>query len=240
MATITTCTTRGLLFIFLLCLFLSCTHHQEGQAGYRDTVVQHYLAMVNSAGRYDTTEDHYKMLTAYVRNDTFALRRLDSVITGKEHRRQNWEVWRADLPLPDLQQLHSEEAYRFVFSLLGAPAYEAITVFEKDSAFRLHYLYYVHQRESATFQKIKEFERRITQEQWQTVTQKLRDADFYGLKSDVDYRGQDGSDLTVFGYYKSGYVERSHSVHRWGPSTLVDAFHYLYYYVLTKKERRVH
>jgi hypothetical protein len=74
--------------------------------------------------------------------------------------------------------------------------------------------------------------------QWNDLTFKIRQADFWGLKNDNEYRGDDGNDLTVLGYSKSGKYESSHYVHRWTNTTLNNAFYFIYYNLLDKKERR--
>ena len=194
--------------------------------------------MIDSSGMYDTTDINYTTLKAYIQNDTTSLKKIDSFINVKKDKRENWELWTSDIPLPQLKQLNVDEGYRFIFSLQGSPVYEAITIFEKDTTFRLNYLFYAHNTDSRKFEKIREFEKNISKEQWRTLTQKITDADFWGLKNDKGYHGLDGSDLTVIGYYKSENYERSNYVHRFMGGTLNDAFYFIYYNLLDKKERQ--
>ncbi|HRH50210.1 MAG TPA: hypothetical protein PLP23_15745 [Panacibacter sp.] len=224
--------------LFSLAVFiLGCGQSSSTKQGFRDTVVERYFALIDSSGMYDTSDISYKTLKAYVQNDTTLLRKTDSFIREK-HNRQNWELWKDDIPLPQLDSLNAEEAYRFIFSLQGAPAYEAITISKRDSAFKLHYLTYRHQPGSPTFDRVREFEKNISKEQWETLSNKIHEADFWNLKNDNGYRGWDGSDLTVIGYYKSGDFKRSNYVHRWANTNLTNAFYFLYQGLLNKNERQ--
>ena len=187
---------------------------------------------------YDTTDISYKTLKAYYDDDTTSLLKLNSLINYKKSNRPNWELWNSDVPLAKLEQLHVDEVYRFIFSVYDAPFYEAITVSKKDTTFKLQYLFYQHNKDSSKFDRIKEFEKSISKDQWNTLTEKITDADFWGLKNNKDYRGKDGNDLTVIGYYKNDYITRTQYVHRWTRTTLNDAFYFVYYTLLTKDERQ--
>ena len=194
--------------------------------------------MIDSSGMYDTTDMNYTTLKAYVQNDTASLKKLDSFIKDKKYSRPNWELWTSDIPLPQLKQMNVEEAYRFIFSIQGAPYYEVITILKKDTAFKLQYLFYQHNKDSSKFHKFKEFEKHISKEDWNILTAKINDADFWRLGNDNDYRGKDGYDLTVIGYYKNDYLERNQYVHRWTNTTLNNAFYFVYYKLLNKNERQ--
>jgi hypothetical protein len=187
---------------------------------------------------YDTADMNYKALRAFVQNDTASLKKLDSFIKEKKYNRANWELWTSDIPLPQLKHLNVEEAYRFIFSVYDAPYYEAITISKKDTAFKLQYLFYQHDKDSAKFDKFKEFEKNLSKEDWNILTDKINNADFWRLGNHNDYRGKDGDDLTVIGYYKNDYLERNHYVHRWTNTTLNDAFYFVYYKLLNKNERQ--
>ncbi|HVX27335.1 MAG TPA: hypothetical protein VHB70_13385 [Parafilimonas sp.] len=224
--------------LFLLSILVVSCKTETKKENVRDTVIRNYFRMIDSSGMYDTADINYKALKAYVRNDTTSLKRLDNFIEEKKNNRPNWELWKSDIPLPQLNQLNVEEAYRFIFSIYGAPYYEAITISKKDTAFKLNYLFYEHKRDSSKFDKFKEFEKNITEENWNILTDKINNADFWNLEDDYDYRGKDGSDLTVIGYYKNEYIEKSHYVHRWNISTLSDASYFVYYKLLNKNERQ--
>jgi hypothetical protein len=217
--------------------FLSCNQNDNSKVSYRDTVLSNYFALVDSSGKFDTADLNFKALKSYYNNDTSFLKELDIYTKQQKTERRNWDLWQSDIPLPKLSQLNVEVAFRFVFSVYGAPAYETITVTQKDTIRKLHYLYYYHDKDSSKFDKRNEFEKTISEKDWQEIAFKLLYADFWGLKSEKDYRGGDGNDLTVIGYQKFENTERSHYVHRWSNTTLNDAFYFIYYKLLNKNER---
>lgn len=217
--------------------FLSCNQTHKTKNVFGDTVIKKYFALVDTSGKFDTTDINFKALRAYYFNDTTYLKELDSYIKEQYTERRNWDVWQSDIPLPALNKLNIEVAFRFIFSVYGSPTYEAITITQTDTIRKLNYLCYYHDKDSSTFHKRKEFEKTINEKDWQEIASKLLYADFWGLKSEKDYRGADGNDLTVIGYQKFDDNERYHFVHRWTNTTLNDAFYYIYYKLLNKDER---
>lgn len=228
---------RQTLYFFILQTLLSCNRSDSSKSSYRDTVLSSYFTMVDSSGKFDTSDINFKALKAYYHDDTSYLKVLDSYIKQQKTERNNWDLWQTDIPLPKLSQLNVDAAFRFVFSIYGAPTYEAMTVTQRDTIYKLHYLCYYHDWDSSRFDKRKEFEKPISQKEWQEIVSKLLFADYWGLKNQKDYRGADGNDLTVLGYQKFDNTERSHYVHRWTNTTLNDAFYYIYYKLLNKNER---
>lgn len=228
--------TRLLIFSLTFAL-LGCKHVDTTQQAFKETVLTNYLALVDSSGKFDTSDMSFKALKAYKNNDTTYLKQLDTYIHRQKTERKNWDLWQSDIPLPKLNQLKAETAFRFTFSLYGEPAYEVITITQNVTTYKLHYLYYYHHKDSFNFEKRREFEKSMSEKDWQEVATKLLYADFWGLKGEQDYRGADGNDLTVIGYQNLDHMERSNYVHRCTNTTLNDAFYYVYYKLLKKSER---
>ena len=228
---------RLTLYLILTFTILSCKQSDTPKTTYRDTVLLNYFAMVDSSGKFDTSDINFKALRAYYHSDTSYLIELDNYVKQQNTERRSWDLWQSDIPLPRLNQLNVDAAFRFVFSVYGAPTYEAITITQTDTIHKLHYLCYYHDKDSSRFDKRKEFEKSINEKDWQEVASKLLYADFWGLKGQKDYRGADGNDLTIIGYQKFDNTERSHYVHRWTNTTLNDAFYFVYYKLLNKNER---
>ena len=229
---------RQTLYFLISLIILSCNQADKTKSSYQDTVLEKYIALVDSSGRYDNSDRSFLALKAYIKKDTASLKQLDSFISKQVHDRENWDLWKRDIPLPELGQLKADEAYRFIFSVYGSPAYEAMTVYKNDSSIKLHYLFYKHNRQPSKFEKVREFEKRVSKDQWKELSYKIASADYWGLKNDTEHRGNDGNDLTVIGYLKSGNNERSQYVHRWTNTTMNDAFYYIYYKLLDNKERQ--
>lgn len=216
---------------------LSCNETNKTNHLYADTVIKKYFALIDTSGKFDTTDINFKALKAYYNNDTSYLKELNSYIKEQYEVRRNWDLWQSDIPLPPVNKLNVEVAFRFIFSIYSSPTYEAITITQSDTVRKLHYLCYYYNRDSAIFHKRKEFEKTIKEKDWQEIASKLLYADFWGMKSEKDYRGNDGNDLTVIGYQKFDNNERYHFVHRWTNTPLNDAFYYVYYNLLNKDER---
>ena len=229
---------RQIPFILISLFFLSCNQVDKTHKSYRDSVIDRYFAMVDSSGQYDTADSQYKTLKAYAYNDTTSLKKIDSLTVIHSTNRQNWDLWTSDIPLPELKQLNADEAYRFILSHLGSPAYETVTIYKNDTSIKLHYLFYFHDKENSKFKKGKDFEKQISKDQWDNMTSKLRYSDYWGLKTENGIRGDDGGDLTLIAYKRSGDNERNHYVHRWLLTTLNDTFYYVYNNLLDKKERQ--
>lgn len=228
---------RLIQLLILTAAFISCRPRDTTKKDYRDTVIENYFSIVDSSGKFDTTDMSFKALKAYYNSDTNYLKQLDAYIQQQKTQRKAWDSWQSDIPLPKLNQLNAQTAFRFVFSIYGAPTYEVITITQIDTAQKLHYLHYYHNRDSSKFDKQGEFEKSISENDWREVSNKLQFADFWRLKSEKDHRGLDGNDLTVIGYQKFDSTERNHYVHRWGNTTLNDAFYYVYYKLLNNEER---
>ena len=226
-----------LLIILLSATLFGCNLGDTAKKDYRDSVLTNYFSLVDTSGKFDTSDINYKTLKAYYSNDTIYLKELDRYIQKQKKDRENWDLWQSDIPLPKLNQLNVETAYRFVYSIYGSPEYEVITITQKDTTHNLHYLYFYHDKENSKTEKVREFTKRIYRTDWEEIERKMLYADYWGLKNEKNSRGFDGNDLTVIGYKKYEYAELNHYVHRWTRTTLNDPFYHIYYGLLNKNER---
>jgi len=169
---------RQIPFILISLFFLSCNQVDKTHKSYRDSVIERYFAMVDSSGQYDTTDSQYKILKAYAYNDTTSLKKIDSITVIRNTNRQNWDLWTSDIPLPELKQLDADEAYRFILSRLGSPAYETVTITKKDTSIKLHYLFYISDKKNLKFKKGNDFEKNISKAQWDIMATKLYYSDY--------------------------------------------------------------
>lgn len=227
---------KGILLFYFI-VHISCTQNKQNNISFRDSVLHHYLSVKDSAAIIDSSSLDYTLLRAYAKNDTLSLKIIDSISYDAANNRANWNLWTSDIPLPSIDKLHADEVYRFIFSVYDSPVYEAITIYKKTDSCRLHYAFYKHDRDSSKFNFIKEFTKPITKNEWQEALNKINESGFWRMMPNYDYRGNDGSDLSVFGYQKSGNFVRSHSVHRFVGGGLDTAFYYLYFSLLNKNER---
>ncbi|QEC65831.1 hypothetical protein FRZ67_00380 [Panacibacter ginsenosidivorans] len=229
---------RYLLLLILLTQFYACNSGSETYL-LRDSVTHKYLSIIDTSGQYDTSEINYKILRAYISNDTTFFHQLQQDIDKNSSReRANWDLWDSDIPLPKLQNLNVDEAYRFIFSIVASPSYDVVTITKQQDMIMLYYTHFNRDDINYTPPKVAKSDSTILQiNQWDELTSKLYNADFWGLKKENNRRGTDGSDLTVIGYRKgiNGLPEKYNYVHRFWSSTLDNAFFYVYFKLLDKK-----
>lgn len=231
---------RYLLLLILLIQLYACGTN-TGSSALRDSVTCNYLRVTDTSGQYDTSEVSYKILKAYISNDTVFFKRLQNNIDKNNIReRANWDLWNSDIPLPKLQTLNVEEGYRFIFSVVASPSYDVVTITKQGNSIKLYYTHFNRDDINYTPPKIIQSDSTILKiNQWDELTAKLYDGDFWGLKKENHKRGTDGNDLTVIGYRKGvdGLADKYNHVHRFWSSTLDHAFFYVYFDLLDKKYR---
>ena len=231
---------RTFLLLPLPLLFAACTN-STNQYAQRDSVTAAYINMVDTSGQYDTSEICHKILQAYIANDTAFFNHLKTTINQQTTNCANWDVWNTDIPQAKIEDIDADEVYRFIYSLQGGPAYEVATISKKADSCRLHYFSFISGDKSQVNNTISQYTQNITIADWTELNAKLDDADFWQLKKGYDWRGLDGSDLTVIGYIKPnparGINGRYNFVHRFMSSTLNDAFLLVYTKLIHKRSK---
>lgn len=219
-------------FLLITIAALVACKNKESDFALRDSITQKYLDMIDTSGQYDTSEINTKILKAYISNDTAFFHQLDKQINQSYNDRPAWDLWNKDIPLPKLQDLNVERAYRFIYSLLGASAYKTVTVTKDAGVVKLHYLYFRYQFGSVIPKIDTQYTKELNGKEWDELENKLDYCDFWHLKKEGYWRGTDGSDLTVIGYIRGnpadGRPDRYNFVHRFWMSTLNDAMFYVY------------
>lgn len=219
-------------FLFISIAVLVACKNKEGDFALRDSITTKYIAMLDTSGQYDTSELNTKILKAYISNDTAFFRQLDKQITQNYNDRPAWDLWNKDIPLPKLQDLHVEQAYRFTYSLLGGSAYRTVTITKEGDSIKLHYLRFFYEFGSVIPKVDTQYTKELSGKEWDELVKKLHYADFWHLKKEGSRRGTDGSDLTVMGYIRGnpadGNPDKYNFVHRFWMSTLDDAMFYVY------------
>jgi len=229
------------LFTFIVGFATSCNSKGNSRYALRDSIVHNYINLVDTSGQYDTAELSHKVLKAYINNDTSFFKKLQQDIFSRTRARENWNLWNVDVPLPKLQELDIEEGYRFILSLLNTPNYWTATITRKGDSVWFHFALFSKPYGAKTPKVYKQAKKQLSIQQWETLKDKLKVADFWYLKNERPYRGTDGSDLTVIGYRKgdrdNDMPGRYHFVHRFFLSTLNDAQFYVFQNLLDKEYR---
>jgi len=185
----------------------------------KDTLLKQYVAQADSFSYFDTVNSNYRLLRAYLNDDTGFLS-----TNLKELKYSIWTIPK-DLQFDScataipLKSLGSNEAYRFIFEEAFNYYKTNITISRSNSDAKMHFLIYkpkVSQEEPC--QLIKEFDKQLTSAQWDTLMKSLRYADFWGLKGEIGEIGLDGTKLFVDGFRKGqDGNDKIHRIYRWSP-----------------------
>jgi hypothetical protein len=103
----------------LLILMFSCRNktNPPDRLAFSDSVVQAHLKEVDSLPGSDTTEVNYRLLKAYLANDSNYLRRFQVTQERERQWRLGWDAMDSGIDHADLQDLHADEAYRFNYRM---------------------------------------------------------------------------------------------------------------------------
>lgn len=221
--------------ITLLAVLCSCNHttNHIPTAAYKDTIVKDHLQYIETVGEYDTTDLNYKVLKAYVKNDTAYFRKLQSDIEENKRFRKQWEVLDSCIHQPKVQELNADKAYRFIYNSAFCPYRINITISKSGDSSNLHFILYQFKWDTASCRIISEYNKPLTDKNWEDFTEAIQKADFWGLKKENGLHGLDGDDIKVWGFEKGDTAYnrqiKFNYVERWltTKSSLADPFHLL-------------
>lgn len=218
-------------YFYLFCfLLLSCTgtKSHEPKLTFRDSVMQLYREETTVNRVLDTSDFNFSLLNAYIKNDSAAL----STILGQINMEKESRKWRAQLDscikLTNLKDMDMEEGYRFEYDGGLCPLRQITTIYKHHDTIKLKFELYQLKWNDAQCIKLEEFDRVLTKKNWEEFLDKVESGDFWGLKSANKRSGLDGSTYYITGFKKATSILPSeyHFVHRWGHTSLFDAFEY--------------
>ena len=226
-------------FFFILITFLtaicSCdqTSNHISTASYKDSVLKAHIQYLEISDEFDTTEVNYKVLKAYLKNDTAYFRELREDIEEDKKLRKQWSMFDSCIHLPKIHELDVDKAYRFIYSAAFCPYKISITISKNYDTFNLHFILYQFKWDTASCRIITEYNRPISNKNWNEFADAMQVADFWGLKKQNGFHGLDGDDLKVWGFENGdtalGRPSRFSYVERWlvAKSSLADPFQLL-------------
>ena len=182
------------ILVFSILLLIGCKQNQTAiqQTSSWDSLIKLHLKNTESSEFYDTTDYDYKMLRAYFNNDSSffvdmkkdmefnpkdLIPRLDSCVLQKK-----------------LSYLQVDEAYRFRHGQPFCPIFQNITVTRVKDNIHLHFIEFSN-GEGVTIKYkdgteikpnctiTKEFEKKLTLNDWDVLERKIEESDYWGLKS---------------------------------------------------------
>jgi len=192
-------------------------------------VLKEYLLEIDSFPYYDTTEVNYKVLKAYQKNDTVLLKNLIKQIREVKKQESVWSVMDTCIHQLKLQDLHVDEAYRFIFHPPFCTTPISVTITKKGDSANLHFLLYQNGYDTVICRIISEYDKKLTTEEWEEFRSKLWSGDIWGLKRENDIHGVDGSNLTFIGYQSGKFWNTPDKISygkRWVYSSLNEALRF--------------
>lgn len=222
---------------FGVILLISCNHTPSSIKGLslRDSVVKQHLSIVDSLEYYDTLNEDYKMLKAYINDDTgYFLQKQRDQKLFEEERSKNLPLDTC-IHLQKLSDLTVDEAYRFSHSESFCFYGQRITITRKKDTVKIHYIEYSLSPDGKVIELtrngektvigpgcsvVKEFERELSMKDWEGLKEKLCNANYWGLKPNYYSLHTDGSFWQIEASKRNKWtskIEQTNSVSRHCP-----------------------
>jgi hypothetical protein len=221
------------IILALLTLIVSCDRTNESLKKYslRDTVAKEHLQLLDSLEYTDTTDINYKVLKAYLLNDTAFFSKLKVDIAQKSKIKLDYKNNDSCIHQKPLQDLNADEAYRFIYTAAFCDKKINVTMTRNGDSANIHFILFQDVWLNKECKVISEYDKKISPKNWQDFSELIDKADFWGLKSTNGRQGLDGSTLITTGFtkgYRTYEMKPKHNyVYRWGYSTLSDPFHFI-------------
>jgi hypothetical protein len=129
--------------IFLLLTFLiSCDNRNENSQEYslRDSVIKEHLQLIDSSDYVDTTDINYKVLKAYLADDTAFFNKLRLDIAKKNEFKERSKNNDSCLHQKSLHDLNADEAYRFVYTAAFCQYKLNVTISRRGDSSNIHFI----------------------------------------------------------------------------------------------------
>jgi hypothetical protein len=232
------CMHRIAAIIFLIIISCNDSKTVPQRSSLKDSMVRDYLKkMETSSVFHDTLNSDYKILKAYINDDSaFFLRMKKSAEAWKEE--QALETKKEKM-LPDtcvhlkkLSALPVDKAYRFTHSESFCYYSQIITISKLKDSFWLDYVEFTSLQEgraieyedgikiSAGCTLAKEFRKQLARKDWDSLERKVYEAEYYGMKPYYNNLTTDGSWWRLDAYRKENnyYYPSFYSVYRHSPA----------------------
>lgn len=190
----------SIVIIIEIIFFTACIDRTE-KMSFKDSVTAYYIKYRDSLGEPDTAENNYKVLKAYVNDDTVFLKELLLRLQIDKHQALRWSYMDTCVHQQKLQDMDVDEAYRFVYAFAFSRYKHNITVIKKGDSITLHYIKYEYEFDKQISSHIiTVYDVKLSKKNWDDFEEAIYRADFWGLKKDNGFHGVDGDDVIVAGY----------------------------------------
>ncbi len=225
--------TTAFVSLFLICCKPAVT--PKSSLSLKDSIIREYFSNIDSNEFYDTTNYEYRILKAYIKNDTpFFTKMAEDIKTDKEVKRSYAPI-DSCLQLEKISEMNADEVYRLSHDESFCYYSQRITIRRSGDSISLHYLEFsgtddgnvVEIQEKNGVKKFgpqcrieNEFEKSLSKKDWEMLKDQISVSDYWGLKEYNDRRGFDGTSWRVEAYTKKPtYITNRniHTVYRWSP-----------------------
>ena len=209
--------------------FLSCKDFDKKQTTkqYKDSIAIKYINQPIRDIEFDSSIESFKVLKAYIENDTAYLQEINDKIEYKKKFEKQWENMDSCIHQTKLSEMNIDEGYRFIYTGAFCRYRQITTIYKKKDSVKLNFSLYQFKWDTADCYKIEEYEKSLTIKNWENFIEEIRKGDFWGLQKENGIQGFDGSNLIVMGFTEADTFNRKPMrysyVHRWEYTTLRDA-----------------
>jgi hypothetical protein len=188
------------IFSFIVFLIISCNQPASIQQkkSFKDSVVKQFFSIVDSLDSYDTTTYDFKMLKAYVNDDTVFFKKAKADL-DRHVDYYSFNMIDSSIVPKKLSDLPVDEAYRFIHSQCFCDFGQTVTISRSGDSIKLNYLEYIigdpdgvksdyvhnngtHYVVDSNCVIIKHFDRSLKLADWQKLKDALYKTDYWGLK----------------------------------------------------------
>lgn len=230
---------KAIIFSFIGFLIIGCSQPGSIQQkeSFKDSVVKQYFSIVDSLDFYDTTEYSYKILKAYMHDDTLFFKKTKERLDKHVDYYDFYGLGSCILP-KKLSDLPVDEAYRFIHSESFCDFGQAVTINKTGDSVSLRFVEYIlpgpdGKRVSFINKKkaeytvdsncvvVKQFDKSLQLKDWNKLIQAIINTDYWGLTPISPRLMLDGSSWKIDAYTKQPKYstnQQVHSVSRQSPS----------------------
>ncbi len=210
------------IFIFLLISFISVSCNKPkitSKLSSRDSIMDSYFQILDSLPFEDTLSLNFQLLKAYHRNDTAILREVYLNKVNLSHSVQRVPKRHRCDTNGLVNVMDCDEGYRFSYSASFCDKFAIVTVQKVSGGMALQSVLYQIDSKTQGCIIVKQGNKKFDDKAWNSFSEELGFADFWGLKEENGDIGLDGSSLNIFGLRKS---KASHNIEykeirRWSP-----------------------
>ena len=226
----------------VLSLTLICCNHlgtSKSSLGFKDSILREYFAVIDSLELYDTTNYDFRTLKAFFNDDTSFFEEMAKDIKVSKEQNRFDDAIDSCVQLKKISELNADEVYRFSHSESFCFYSQRVTISRTGDSILLHYLEFsaspdgkvIEYRDKQGFKRIgpgckveKEFSKVLSKTDWDHLENKIRDADYWGMKQRSYEEVLDGSWWQIDAFTNNPREPVGQRTHTVGRKIFTDSF----------------